>query len=205
MKLFRVDGPIYNFMDTLKNLFLINVCLIIFSIPIVTFGAAVVAAYDVTLRMVKNEEGYVTRQFFQAFKANIKQGCILGLITLGCAEVVWLDYQLATKIEDASIFVMIFGMVSAFVFFFSLLYAFPQVARYNNKLSRILKNSFRISMKYIFRTVILVIVLALEIAASMWNMTTLFIAVIIGPAFYIYTTSFMANAIFIDLEKEAKS
>lgn len=205
MKLFRVDGPIYNFMDTLKNLFLINVCLIICSIPIVTFGAAVVAAYDVTLRMVKNEEGYVTRQFFQAFKANIKQGCILGLITLGCAEVVWLDYQLATKIEDASIFVMIFGMVSAFVFFFSLLYAFPQVARYNNKLSRILKNSFRISMKYIFRTVILVIVLALEVAASMWNMTTLFIAVIIGPAFYIYTTSFMANAIFIDLEKEAKS
>lgn len=205
MKLFRVDGPIYNFMDTLKNLFLINVCLIIFSIPIVTFGAAVVAAYDVTLRMVKNEEGYVTRQFFQAFKANIKQGCILGLITLGCAEVVWLDYQLATKIEDASIFVMIFGMVSAFVFFFSLLYAFPQVARYNNKLSRILKNSFRISMKYIFRTVILVIVLALEVAASMWNMTTLFIAVIIGPAFYIYTTSFMANAIFTDLEKEAKS
>lgn len=205
MKLFRVDGPIYNFMDTLKNLFLINVCLIIFSIPIVTFGAAVVAAYDVTLRMVKNEEGYVTRQFFQAFKANIKQGCILGLITLGCAEVVWLDYQLATKIEDASIFVMIFGMVSAFVFFFSLLYAFPQVARYNNKLSRILKNSFRISMKYIFKTVILVIVLALEVAASMWNMTTLFIAVIIGPAFYIYTTSFMANAIFTDLEKEAKS
>jgi len=205
MKLFRVDGPIYNFMDTLKNLFLINVCLIIFSVPIVTFGAAVVAAYDVTLRMVKNEEGYVTRQFFQAFKANIKQGCILGLITLGCAEVVWLDYQLATKIEDASIFVMIFGMVSAFVFFFSLLYAFPQVARYNNKLSRILKNSFRISMKYIFRTVILVIVLALEVAASMWNMTTLFIAVIIGPAFYIYTTSFMANAIFTDLEKEAKS
>ena len=102
MKLFRVDGPIYNFMDTLKNLFLINVCLIICSIPIVTFGAAVVAAYDVTLRMVKNEEGYVTRQFFQAFKANIKQGCILGLITLGCAEVVWLDYQLATDQGDES-------------------------------------------------------------------------------------------------------
>lgn len=205
MKLFRVDGPIYNFMDTLKNLFLINVCLILCSIPIVTFGAAVVAAYDVALRMVKNEEGYVMKQFFQAFKANLKQGCILGLITLGCMEVLWLDYQLVTKLDDVSIFVIMIGIVSAFIFFFSLLYAYPQVARYNNKLPRILKNSFRISMKYIFRTVILVVVLALEIAASMWNMTTLFIAVLIGPAFYIYTTSYMANAIFNDLEKEAKS
>lgn len=205
MKLFRVDGPIYNFMDTLKNLFLINVCLIICSIPVVTFGAAVVAAYDVALRMVKNEEGYVTKQFFKAFKANIKQGSILGIITLVCAEVLYLDYQIVTKVEDVSILIIIFGIVSAFVFFFSLLYAYPQVARYDNKLPKILRNSFRISMKYIFRTIVLVVVLALEVVAGLWNMTTVFIAVLIGPAVFIYTTSHMANAIFADIEKEAKS
>ncbi len=93
MKFFSVDGGLYKFMQTLWSLFKINMLWIVFSIPIVTMGAATIAAYDVTLKMVDDEEGYVAHQFVRSFKANLKHGIPLGLLFLFCMYIVWLDFS----------------------------------------------------------------------------------------------------------------
>ena len=59
MKFFSTEGGFYKFMQSLTGLFKVNMLWLLFSIPVVTMGAATIAAYDVTLRMVDNEEGYV--------------------------------------------------------------------------------------------------------------------------------------------------
>jgi uncharacterized membrane protein YesL len=192
-------------MSALTNVFVLSMCWLLCSIPIVTIGASTVAVFDVTLKMVDDEEGYVAKQFFKAFKANLKQGIILEIITLVCAYVVWMDFQIFNALEDGSIIVLIAGVVAAFVFIFSLAYAYPLTARYVNSVPRILKNSFRISMKYIGRTVGMIALVAIELIAFNWNLTMIFIEVLIGPACIAYTMSVFAKSIFIKIEKDNAS
>lgn len=202
MNFFSVDGKLYKFMQGLLNVFKINLLWIICSVPIVTFGAATVAAFDVTMKMVDDEEGYVARQFFKAFKSNLKKGIPLGLLAVVCAYIVWLNFSLFEQIEGNPILLLIVGMVAAFVFTLSFIYAFPLQARYENTIVKTLQNSLNISLRYFGRTLFTIVILAVEILIIFWNSTTLFIGIIIGPACMIYTVSGCAKFIFRELEKE---
>ena len=96
MKVFNIDGPIYRFMSTLTNIFVLNVCWILGTLIGLgtTVGVSTVAAFDVGLKMAENKEGYVARQFIQAYKKNLKQGIPLGLIALIASYTVYLDFEL---------------------------------------------------------------------------------------------------------------
>ena len=202
MNFFSPDGAIYKFMRNLTDLLKINFLWILCSLPVVTLGAATIAAFDVTMRMSEDEEGYVARQFFKAFKANIKNGIPYGLLLLLCPYVVWLDFHLFEEIEGNPMILLIMGIIAAFVFVISLLFAFPLQARYENTVIRTLKNSADISVRFFLRTLSLVFILILEIVIIFWNTTTLFIGLLIGPACIIYTISGYARYFFRVLEKE---
>lgn len=202
MRFFSVEGRLYKFMQGLLNVFKINLLWIICSIPIVTLGAATVAAFDVTMKMVDDEEGYVGRQFIKAFKSNLKKGIPLGLLAVVCAYIVWLNFSLFEQIEGNPMLLLIVGMIAAFVFTLSFIYAFPLQARYENTIVKTLQNSLNISLRYFGRTLLTIVVLTFEILVIFWNDTTIFIGIIIGPACMIYTVSGCAKFIFRELEKE---
>lgn len=202
MKFFSVDGPLYKFISRLWDILKLNLLWLLFSLPIVTMGAATVAAYTVTLKMVDETEGYVGRQFIKGFKENWKQGIPMGLLGMLCAYVVYLDFELFNAVEGNPIIFLIFGMVAAFVFGVSFLYAFPLSARYENTLFATLKNSANIAARYFVRTIALVAVLALEILVMLYNYTTLFVGALIGPACMMLTISGFAMYFFREIEKE---
>lgn len=202
MKFFSTEGGFYKFMQSLTGLFKVNMLWLLFSIPVVTMGAATIAAYDVTLRMVDNEEGYVARQFMKAFKENWKKGIPMGILMLFCLYIVWLDFSLFNQIEGNPMLLLIMGMVSAFVFLLSFLFAFPLQARYENTILNTLKNSINISMKFFLRTLSLIVVLAIEFVIIFWNDTTFFVGILIGPACVMFTVSGYAKYFFRAIEKE---
>ncbi len=202
MKLFSIDGGLYKFMQSLATVFKVNMLWLLCSLPIVTMGAATIAAYDITLKMVDDEDGYVGRQFFKSFKANLKRGIPLGLLFLFCIYVVWLDFSLFEQIEGNPMILLIMGFVAAYVFVLSFIYAFPLQARYDNTIVRTLQNSFNISLKYFVRTLFTIIIVVFEIVIILWNSTTLFFGIIIGPVFIMFTISACAKFIFRELEKE---
>lgn len=175
---------------------------LLFSLPIVTVGAATVAAYSVTLKMVDEQEGYVARQFVKAFKENWRQGIPMGLLALFCSYVVYLDFELQRVMEDDSTMFLIFGIIAAFVFGMSFIYAFPLSARYENTLIGTLKNSVNIATRYFLRTLLLVAVVAVEVIIFIFNYTTLLIGVLIGPACIMLTISGFALHFFREIEKE---
>ena len=205
MGFFSVDGKFYRFMQRLSDLLKINLLWLICSLPIVTFGAATIAAYSVTLKMADETEGYVARQFLKAFRANIKNGVLLGILFLFCGYVVWLDFSLFNQFPDNPMILLIAGIIAAFIFLLAFLYAFPLQARYENTLVHTLKNSIDISIRYFLRTLSLILVIAVEIAIISWNSTTLFIGILIGPASIMLTVSGYAGYFFKQIEKEPGS
>ena len=168
-----------------------------------TRSVTVPSAFSVTLAMVREEEGKIGADFFRAFKANLKQGIAMTFITLLCIWAVYLDLQLIGT-ENGVIF-LVTAVIAIYVFTFSLLYAYPLIARYENTLLRTIRNSFRLSMKFFVRSLLLVVITALECAVFMWSSTTVIIGVIVGPVLVMYTISYVANGIFEKVEQDGGS
>ena len=200
-KFFSTDSKLYQFMSRLTDVFKLNILWLLCCLPIVTIGASTIAAFSVTLRMVEDKEGYVSKDFFKAFKANIKQGIPMTFILLLCIWVIYLDFQIYKVSEENSWIFLVIGIITAYIMTFSMLYVFPLLARYENTIFKSLKNSFSIGMKYFFRSIFLLIIVAIEVIIIMWNGTTLFVGVLIGPACIILTISGPAMHIFRLIDK----
>ena len=202
MNFFSTDGPVYRFLSRFWDVLRLNFYWLLFSLPIVTIGASTTAAFSIALKMADETEGYIFRPFVKAFRENFKQGTVVGLCNVVFAYAVYLDFQLFHAVEGNPIYFLIFGIVGCFICVGAFLYPYALLARYENTIVNTLKNSFEISVRYFGRTLMVVCVVAVEVLLMMFNSTTIFIGLLIGPACIIYTISGPANYIFRDIERK---
>ena len=205
MKFFSVDSPVYKFLSKFLDVVKLNFFWILFSIPVITVGASTVAAMSVGLKMVDDEEGYIGKNFLKAFKENWKQGTILWVITVVAVYAIYLDFQLFEAVDNNPIIFLIIGMASIALAVVALIYSYPLAARYENTLINTIQNSINISRKYLGKTLLLVIVLAVEYIVFNFNKTMLFFGIILGPGFMIFTIAAFSKRIFQEIEKEPGS
>ncbi len=205
MKFFSVESPLYKFLTKFLDVIKLNFLWIIFSIPIITIGASTVAAMAVALKMADDEEGYIGRAFVKSFKENWKQGTILWIITVIAVYAVYLDFQFFEAVEGNPVIFLIIGMVSTALAVVALLYTYPLIARYENTLPKTIQNSINISRRYFGRTLLLVVILAVEFVLFQFNSTMLFFGILIGPGFMIFTVASFSKRIFQQIEKEPGS
>ena len=202
MKFFSVDSPLYKFMNRLMDVFKLNCMWLLCSLPIVTMGAATTAAYTITLKMVNDEEGYIAGPFWKEFKANLKKGSILGVIALVACYAVSLDFQLYHVAKQHNMMFLIVGVIGIYLIFMHIVFAFPLLARYENSIVNTMRNSYSIAAKFLGRTAFLAVLLVIEMAIILWNLTTMFAGLLIGPACIILTISGFANSFFTVIERE---
>ena len=204
MKFFSTDGPLFHFLSRLWDMLKLNILWVLCSLPLVTIGASTAAAFTITLKMVDDREGYVAREFFKAFRANLKQGIPAGILNLVFAYALYLDFQLFHAVEGNPVWFLILGITGTVMCVGYFLYTYALMARYENTLIATIKNSMEISIKYFGRTIFLIVILAVEVLVFFFNTTTLFLWVLIGPAVLFLTISGPAMYIFKDIEKKAK-
>lgn len=204
MDFFRVDGKLYQFLSRFWEILKLNFFWLLFSLPIVTIGAATTAAFRVTLDMVEEKEGYVFQTFLKAFRENWKKGTLIGFLNVLLAYAVYLDFEFFRKLPESPVVFLIFGMFGTALCVASFLYAYALTARYDNSVRNTLKNSFRISVRYFGRTLLLLLVLAVELLVWWFNSTTIFLGLLVGPATCILTISGPAMHIFRAIEKEER-
>lgn len=199
-KFFSVDSPLYQFMNRLFDMLKLNFLWLLFSLPVVTMGAATTAAYTVTLRMVDDREGYIFEPFWKAFKANLKKGSIIGVILEVASYAAYLDFQLYHA--SGKLMFLIIGIVAIFLLVMHMVYAFPLLARYENSVINTLRNSYSIAAKYFGRTLFILVIVALEFAFCIWNEKMYIFLILLGPACMILTVSGMAMSLFHKIEAE---
>ena len=79
MNLFSLNSPFARGINKLVMMLYVGILWFLCSLPILTMGAATAALFEVLLQVVKDQEGYIARRFFQAFRGNLKQGLQLGI------------------------------------------------------------------------------------------------------------------------------
>lgn len=203
--IFKVDSPLYEFFRRFRDVLVLNFLWFIFSLPIITIGASNLAVYSVTMKMVEDKDGYIGKEFIKAFKSNFKQSILLEILTAGVLFVIYLNIRLYFLIESRPLPLLIVGIFSSVYFWLSLLYAYPLSARYKNSLMNTLSNSFQISTKYIWKTILLTIIVGFVIITCLYNTTTMFFGILMGPTFIMFTISSFTLPIFRKIEEENKT
>ena len=198
---FNWDNIVFQMLGKLVDCVWVSILWVICCIPVFTIGASTTAAMSVALKLADDEEGYIAKSYFEAYKANFKQGVPMGLIFLVAWYAVYLDFQLFGAVKNNPVILLIIGMVSVFLVIIAMIYSFPLLARYENTVVRTIQNSMDISRKYFGKTLILVILVAAEVLIFQYNSTMIFLGILFGPGFIIYTVAAVSKRVFLQIER----
>lgn len=177
-KIFDMDNGFWRAMNRVADIFILNVLFIICSLPIVTIGASATALYTVTLRIVRDEESYIVKGFWKAFKDNFKQSMIIWLIMLLVGAFLGVDLYLTSVMELSlmNIFKYIFYFIT-FLYVITLSFVFPVQSRFDNTIKNTIKNALIMGIAHFLPWTILIVVLnALPILLALY-FTTMFLAI----------------------------
>ncbi len=194
--LFNYDNPVWRFIGKFWDVLIVNVLWVVCSIPVVTIGASTTAMYYVTLRLVRDDDGYTFRSFFKSFKENFKQATIIWLIFLAVGALLAFDLYYFVRLVSPSTFrtVMITAFLSmTFIWTAMFTYVFPLQARFYNPVKRTIFNSFFMSVRHVFSTIGMV---AADGAILFLSVTFIPQLTIFGVALIAFFNSFFFNNIF---------
>ena len=206
-KLFDQDNMFFAIMGVLFDLIILNVLTLLCCLPVVTAGASFTAMHSVLWRMVRHEETYVARQFFDSFKRNLKQSLLPWLAFLLAAIVLVVDGMLARSMGSMR------GPLMACVAFMGLViiaiaqYFFPLLSRYENPTSETLKNATKLALGFFPRTLcMLVILAAFAVLYAQFFIYMIPLLILMGVTLPQYCCAWIYNWIFrrIDGEIDAK-
>ena len=91
---FRGDSAYTQIMTKIFNIFWLSILWLLCCIPVLTIGASTIALYYVLLKLVKDEETTVTREFFHSFKQNFLQSLPVTVIVLVVVVVLVADFHI---------------------------------------------------------------------------------------------------------------
>lgn len=130
--------------DKIGDLFFLNILFVVSCVPIITIGAAFVALYSFTIKMVDNKEGSsVVKSYFKAFKDNFKQATATWLIILLILGSIYIEYAVSLTLTGTAVTVLTCVMaIEAVYLCFILPLIFPLIARYENSTANMFKNAF---------------------------------------------------------------
>ena len=200
--LFEYDNKFFEVLGKITDIIILNLLCIISCLPIITIGASVTATYSVAMKMTKDEETYITKEFIRQFKENFKTSTIIWMIILVIGTVLVFDFYMSRLVLDevmSKVLQFIFTMVSI-VFVFTLTYVFPIIAKFENTIKNTMINSILISIQHLPKTIFMVfinlspIILTL-ILSNYWG-HILFFYTVMGFASITYINSMFFNKIF---------
>jgi len=162
-KFFDIEGGFFRGMTKVADFIILGILVLVFSIPVITIGPALSAAYYVALKEIKNEEGYVVKDFWKAFKLNFRQGFIIELVTFGAAGLLYYDLSITYKwahVEQSVYANFLFYILIAFLVIIaaSVIYIFPMLAKFNNKTIKLIINSVVMAMRHFPQTIIMLVI-----------------------------------------------
>lgn len=196
-KFLNLDSPFMMFLSNLTDIVILNVLFLLCCIPVITIGPAITAMHYVTLKMVKDEDGYLLKSFFKAFKENFKQSCIAWMVFLAITVVFLLDYKIlkTAGMEENKIFMIVIGSIYLFICI-TAMYVFPLLSRFENTLKQTVKNALLISILHIFKTIIMAVIYVVPFVLAPMHYNLLLVFLIIGVSGPAYINSFIWRSIF---------
>ncbi len=184
------------------DLILLNILWLLCSVPFITIGASTTALYSVMLKIAANEEGYIIRGFWTAFKKNFKQSTLVWLILLAVGAVLGMDIMIISgKLQGVLLNagLLLIGIVSV-IYLIELAFVFPIIAKFENSTLNIMKNAVLIPLTRLPFMLPILILTAACLILTFINQTTIMAGAVIwsviGAALLAFANSFLIREMF---------
>ena len=165
-----MDGPLWRALNFIADVMVLHVLWLVHSLPLVTIGASTTALYYAMMKRIRTNEGQVTANFRQSFKANFRQATILWLIAAAAEAILWLDLNFCTTWGGTAGKVMLAGCSLLLApCWMTLLYLFPVLAKFTGSVYDTFKNALLMSVRHLPMTLLLTF-----LWATVWLMLAIF-------------------------------
>ena len=140
--IFSIDSPLMQGLSKILDCIFLSILWVVFSLPLITFGASTSALYYTANKTIRNSRGYVWQQFWRGFKSSFKQSTILWLIFLLIMFLLYNDIQIVGLLGSGNLAfaAKVFFTVLMVVLGMVVMYIFPYVARFSAPLKSVAKN-----------------------------------------------------------------
>lgn len=207
--MFKPDNPLMIFLSKLADIMILNLLFIICSLPIITIGASITAMYYVAVKLVKNEESYIWKDFFKSFKLNFKQATIIWMINLIVLVVLFGDiYIMMTgSIEGVPSIAYIATVLVAIVVMAAMVFVYPMLSHFSNTIVNTFKNSLLLAVANLPYTVVFIVVTLAPFAivfSTPWGMKVSPLLLLLGFSGPAYLCSTIWRMIFSKLDPTTK-
>ena len=202
MNFFSLNSPFARGITKLVQMLYAGVLWFLFSLPVITVGAATTALYEVLMKLEKDQENYIGRSFLNAFRRNLRS-----------ATLAWLPVLLAEIVFGVNLFYYAVPgggqfPVQCVVFAVLLLlaviaygYAFPSMARFENTTAGTFRFAFVLAIRNPGWTAVIVIIQLIAVFVC-WFFLYFPIVFVMGIAGYMQAAVF--NHIFDRLIEQGK-
>lgn len=195
--LFSLDNVLFRFMGRISDLMILNFLWIITSLPLVTIGASTTALYNTSLKLIDENEGYIVKTYFKAFKENFKKSTIIFSITLASLFVIFINLCFWIQFKSfLGYFTLSITMFLTFIFLLTTIFVFPMISTSNMNIKDLIKESCILSIKYLpYSLAVLFITFLFASVLIIFPFTILFM-IFVGVALLSYINSYFIRAVF---------
>ena len=144
-------------LSDLSTLVFLNILTLLFSIPIVTAGAALASMHYVIIEMIEERGGGLPGEYWKRFKENLKNATPVWLILLAAVLFLYADYRLIgggqlglPRVMLIPIYAGLFVVAAIYV------YVIPLTARFVYSTGAAFKNAAILAVAYFPRTIIMI-------------------------------------------------
>ncbi|MDO4266976.1 MAG: DUF624 domain-containing protein [Eubacteriales bacterium] len=168
--IFNPENRFFTFMDKILNLCLLGILWGLFSLPVITIGASTTALFQYTLRLIRNEEGYVWRSFSRGFFKNFFPATVLWLGAAAVGAFLALDVYccqflpFSGAVKWAARVALISLLI---VYLLTIIYLFPLTAFFRFSLKKTVANAFVMAMGNLHVSITVLVIYAVCAGASL--------------------------------------
>lgn len=201
---FHVDGLFYKISSKIWSLIVLNLLIILTSLPIITIGAAQTAGFAVITRIIDLDETRIVSTFFDSFKKNFKQSTIVWLalgVLMNLLIINW-NYLISFKQLNSWITVGMVIVSLAFVNFCQ--YVFFYLSRFEDSIKQITINILKLPIYYPVRSLILLLLVLVPLLLMFLSpylfIFGIYMGIFIGISFNMFLRAYLLLDLFRKLE-----
>ncbi len=188
---------------------LLSLLWFLFSIPVVTCGAATCAVYYIAFKIVNDEDTInIFKLFLKGVKENFVQGLLMSIIsaiTLGGAG--FLFWWIIHKTDHGILLILLALIVSLLILVLNI-FTYPIIGRYENTFSNMLKNTVALAFTWNHQTFRLTcfVAAAIAIAGALFRLNILagIVSLLFWPSVIFYIIASFMAWIFYQVENPKK-
>lgn len=203
MNIFEEGSPFQRFLNRMADLLVLNVITVLMCLPIITAGAALTAMHYVLLKMVRGEEGYIIRSFFQSFKRDFRQATVLWILYVALAALMASNLVLVLQGSGRyPIWLPSSIVVVAVLELMFMIYTFSMLSRFDNSIYQTLINAVTLTFSELPKSLEMAVITLVPLVAFFRVSILLPLLILFGLSVPGYACAMIYDPVFRKIEKQ---